>query len=235
MKGIAREVKQALMTYAGDLYSWYAGSIEADTYFCPERQGTYFGSFYLKDTPVMSAGGSIDPNLTATAGITFLLTLTPTQVSLVTDLVDIQKSDLYEIVDIREDISTQLRRFISGEPVSNTLLLSQADRYGELDGEIVYYYATNLALLNQTLTSDQEADLADLRKLLLGDFDLIPAPYAYRYSDRITMPEIPDTDFLFLSGTQSKAYLPSIFSKKGGSGVFVAGEARNKHPTPPSF
>jgi hypothetical protein len=50
------------MTYAGDIYSWYAGSVEADVYFCPERQGTYFGSFYLKDTPVMSTGGTIDPN-----------------------------------------------------------------------------------------------------------------------------------------------------------------------------
>jgi hypothetical protein len=63
-----------------------------------------FGSFYLKDTPVMSTGGSIDPNLTATAGITFLLTLTPTQAALVTDLVDIQRQDLYEIVDRRSDI-----------------------------------------------------------------------------------------------------------------------------------
>ena len=25
--------------------SWYAGSVTADVYFCPERQGTYFGSF----------------------------------------------------------------------------------------------------------------------------------------------------------------------------------------------
>jgi hypothetical protein len=68
MQGLERAVKEALMTYAGDLFSWYAGSLDADVYFCPERQGTYFGSFYLKDTPVMSAGGSIDPNLTATAG-----------------------------------------------------------------------------------------------------------------------------------------------------------------------
>ena len=91
MQGLDRDVKEALMTYAGDIYSWYAGSLEADVYFCPERQGTYFGSFYLKDTPVMSVGGSIDPNLTASAGITFVLTLTPTQKTLVTGLVDIQR------------------------------------------------------------------------------------------------------------------------------------------------
>jgi hypothetical protein len=27
--------------------------VEAETFFCPERQGTYFGSFFLKDGPVM--------------------------------------------------------------------------------------------------------------------------------------------------------------------------------------
>jgi hypothetical protein len=218
MQGLAREVKEALMTYAGDMYSWYAGSVEADVYFCPERQGTYFGSFYLKDTPVMSTGGSIDPNLTATAGITFLLTLTPTQASLVTGLVDIQRPSLYEIVDRRRDISTELRRFIAGEPVSSTLVLSQATRYGELDGEIIYNIATNLAKVNQTLTSAQRADLTALREKMLDDFDLIPEPYAYRYSDRIPMPTITNTDFLFLPGWQAKVYLPIVMSVPNGSG-----------------
>jgi hypothetical protein len=31
------------MAYASDLFSWYAGSIDADVYYCPERHGTYFG------------------------------------------------------------------------------------------------------------------------------------------------------------------------------------------------
>ena len=198
------------MTYAGDIYSWYAGSLEADVYFCPERQGTYFGSFYLKDTPVMSVGGSIDPNLTASAGITFVLMLTPTQKTLVTGLVDIQRQDLYEIVDRREDMSTQFRRFIAGQPVSVTEVLSQATRYGELDGEIVYNIATNFATLSQTLTSAQRAEYASLRQQILNGFPLTPEPYAYLYSDRIAMPTIPDTDFLFLPGLPNKVYLPLI-------------------------
>jgi phosphatidylethanolamine-binding protein (PEBP) family uncharacterized protein len=212
MDGLSKPVKEALMTYAGDMYSWYAGSVEADVYFCPERQGTYFGSFYLKDTPVMSAGGTIDANLTATAGITFLLTLTPTQASLVTDLVDIQRTDLYEIVDRRTDISTLLRGFIAGQAVSSTQVLDLAGRYGELDGEIVYHIATNFATLNQTLTDAQQTELDALRQKLLGEFPLIPDPYAYRYSDRIDMPAIPDTDFLFLPGTSAtiKTYLPLV-------------------------
>jgi len=221
MQGLDREVKEALMTYAGDIYSWYAGSVEADVYFCPERHGTYFGSFYLKDTPVMSTGGTIDANLTASAGITFLLTLNSSQKALVTGLVDTQKPDLYEIVARRRDIATQLRRFIAGEAVSSTEVLSLATRYGELDGEIVYNYATNLARVNQSLSSAQQADLAALRKKILGDFDLIPEPYAYRYSDRITMPTITNTDFLFLIGSpvSSKTiYLPLIFSANSETG-----------------
>ncbi len=39
----------ALMTYASELFSWYKGSLEADSYFCPERHGTYFGGFFMKD------------------------------------------------------------------------------------------------------------------------------------------------------------------------------------------
>lgn len=200
MQGLSREVKEALMTYAGDMYSWYVGSIDADVYFCPERHGTYFGSFYLKDTPVMNTGGSIDPNLTATAGMSFTATLNPAQAALVTGLVDIQRPSLYEIVDRRRDISSLLRGFIAGQAVISTAVLSLADRYGELDGEIIYNYATNFAAIKKTLSSAQKTDLAALRKKLLGDFPPIPDPNAYRYSDQIAMPSIPNTDFLFLRG-----------------------------------
>jgi hypothetical protein len=210
MQGLPREVKQALMTYAGDIYSWYAGSFEADVYFCPERQGTYFGSFYLKDTPVMSIGGSIEPNLTASAGITFLLTLTPTQKTLVTGLVDTQRQDLYEIVDRRADMSAQFRRFIAGQPVSVTEVLSLATRYGELDGEIVYNIATNFAALSRTLTTPQRATFNGLRQQILNGFPLTPEPNAYLYSDQIAMPTIPNTDFLFLPAMTRRLYLPLV-------------------------
>lgn len=44
----------AVMTYASELFSWYKGSLEADVYFCPERHGTYFGGFFMKDYPAMN-------------------------------------------------------------------------------------------------------------------------------------------------------------------------------------
>ena len=37
-------------TFATQLFSWYLGSLEGDTYFCPERHGTYFGSFLYEST-----------------------------------------------------------------------------------------------------------------------------------------------------------------------------------------
>ena len=47
MRGLPQGTAVAVMTYAGDLFSWYAGSVDADVYFCPERHGTYFGSLPL--------------------------------------------------------------------------------------------------------------------------------------------------------------------------------------------
>lgn len=37
LRGLDRHVKVAVMTYAGDMLSWYAGSVDADVCFCPER------------------------------------------------------------------------------------------------------------------------------------------------------------------------------------------------------
>jgi len=51
------------MTYASEMFSWYAGSVEADVYFCPERHATYFGSFYMKDIPAMGKQELLDQHL----------------------------------------------------------------------------------------------------------------------------------------------------------------------------
>ncbi len=69
-----------MRTYASEMFAWYAGSVDADVYFCPERQATYFGSFYMKDRPAMgNAGYSISTSLTGDSGADFLNLLTDTQ------------------------------------------------------------------------------------------------------------------------------------------------------------
>jgi hypothetical protein len=196
LKGLTRDEKVAVMTYAGDLFSWYAGDIEADTYFCPERHGTYFGSFYLKDAPAVgNPNYTIDTTITGNLGAALLGKLTSTQAKLITDLVDIQRPYLTQIVDVRRAVATELREFRLGRPADAAEVSSLMAAYGELDGEIVYNLATNFAKVGQSLTASEDTELMKLRLQLLGDL-AVPAG-AYLYSQAISMPDIPDTDFLF--------------------------------------
>lgn len=191
----------AVMTYAGDLFSWYAGNTTADVYFCPERQGTYFGSFYLKDAPaVNNPGYSISTSLTGDMGKAFLDILNPEQKAKITNLIALQKDDLLRIVDRRGDVATELRKFITGQTPSSTAVLDLMEKYGEHDGEIVYLYATAFADVAKTFTSQQWDALENLRTEILtvdGKTFSVPDGYAYLYSSSITMPNIPNSDFLF--------------------------------------
>ena len=192
------------MSYAGDMFSWYAGSIDADVYFCPERQGTYFGSFYMKDAPAVgNANYSIGTHITADMGRAFLAALTPTQAQLVTSLVDLEHADLLKIVDVRRSIATQLRAFIAGQSPDSSAVLSLSDEYGRLDGEIVYDLATHFAQVGQTLTSAQQAKLQALRKQTVGHFT---PTGAFLYATAIGMPAMPSTDFLFTTPRNRRGY-----------------------------
>jgi Spy/CpxP family protein refolding chaperone len=196
IRGLDRDVKVAVMTYAGDLYSWYAGSVDADVYFCPERHGTYFGSFYLKDIKAMSDPTySIPTNLTGDLGELMLQKLTPDQAQLITSLVDIQRPSLQGIVSTREQVSVELRKFQDGSVADQATVLALMEQYGSYDGEIIYNMAVNFVKVYQSLTDAQKAELNALRTELLGDQSHPNG--AYLYSQEILMPEIPNTDFLF--------------------------------------
>jgi hypothetical protein len=195
LRGLSRDEKVAVMTYAGDLFSWYAGSVEADVYFCPERHGTYFGSFYMKDAPAVgNPNYSISTTLTGDSGQAFLSALNPTQARLVTDLVDAQRPYLLQILDVRRSVATELRKFIAGGIADEASALGLMETYGELDGAIVYRLATAFADVGQSLTSAQKAGLASLRQDVLGGYS---PTGAFLYSEPIPMPTIPSTDFLF--------------------------------------
>ncbi len=196
IRGLDRDVKVAVMTYAADMYSWYAGSVAADTYFCPERHGTYFGSFYLKDIKAMSDPTyAIPTNLTGDLGQTMLEKLTPDQAQLITSLVTTEKSPLQGLVDARTQISTELRKFLAGGTADQAVVLGLMDKYGAYDGEIIYNMAVNFSKVGQSLSADQKTQLVALRTELLGD-QAHPTG-AYLYSEPVPMPEIPNTDFLF--------------------------------------
>ena len=192
-RSMSHEVNVAVMTYASEMFSWYAGSLEADTYFCPERHGMYFGGFGMKTAPAMGKQDySISTTLTGDSGEAFLATLTDAQRRHITGLLDLQRRDLDEIARVRRAIATELRRFQQGDSADKDKVLTLSRRYGELDGELSYWYATAFAKVGQTLAADQKARLARMRASNPSD-----PKGPFLYSTPIHMPKIENTDFLF--------------------------------------
>jgi hypothetical protein len=192
--GLDKDVNVSVMTYASEIYAWWAGSVTADVYFCPERQGTYFGSFYLKDWPAMgNPNYPINEQLTATAGQNFLTILTQEQASLITALVNVQKTSLLALVDTRQTVSSELRKFLAGSTASSSTVQTLSEQYGRYDGEIISAYATAFSQVFHSLSTAQKSQLTDLANNL-GYVD--PAG-AFMYSEPINMPAVQNTDFLF--------------------------------------
>jgi hypothetical protein len=225
MRGLSHDESVAVMTYAGDLFSWYAGCVAADIYFCPERHGTYYGGFYIKDAPAIGHEGySIDETLTATAGAALCDSskgyVTPEQAALASSLTDLQRNNLYagssNIVQARTDISAALRGLI-GPTAPNAeemaqikaTVLAKSAEYGELDGENNYHYATVFAQLKSSLSADQLSQLGVLRHSILSGtyadgtpFDFTVCDTYYLFSAQVEDPSVLDpyigeTDYLF--------------------------------------
>lgn len=221
MQGLPQGTSVAVMTYASDLFSWYAGSVEADVYFCPERHGTYFGSFYIKDAPAIGHEGySINEQLTATAGSALSDSakgyVTQEQASLMSSLVSTQRNNLYasasnNIVNIRTEIAGLLRSLITTSGSTDTIkarVLELSASYGELDGENNYNYAIVFNQIYKTLTTEQKSKLTDLRKSIMSgtysdgtpfDFSICTTPFLYSSAIDATLltPYIGNTDYLF--------------------------------------
>ena len=169
----------AYMTYASEFFSWYAGSVEADTYFCPERHGTYFGSFYMKDMPAMNKRNyDISTAVTGDSGESFLNLLTADQRANITSIPDRQKKLLADTVEVRQAMSVELRKFLTGGQADKAKVLALGRRYGALDGEMSWIYATAFAKVGKTLTPEQRAACVKLRNL-----DGYHSAPAYLYSD----------------------------------------------------
>ena len=178
-RGQSKLFNVAYMTYASEFFSWTAGSVEADTYFCPERHGTYFGGFYMKDMPAMGKRDfDISTSVTGDSGQAFIdQVLTADQRKHILAIAGLQRPALMETIKVRREISTELRKLLTGGTPDQAKLMALGRRYGELDGEMSWYYATAFAAVNQTLTTDQRAELMKLRNL----DGYISAPY-YIYS-----------------------------------------------------
>ncbi len=223
MSGLPQGTATLVMTYASDLYSWYAGSLDADVYFCPERHGTYYGGFYIKDAPAVGHEDySISEQLTATAGAALSDSskgyVTSAQAAVMSSLVDAQRNNLYagasNIVQVRTDIALLLRSLRVSTAASDAVkaqVLALSATYGDLDGESNYHYATAFAQVYASLSAAQKAQLAGLRQSILSGsyvdgtpFDYTTATTPYLYSDAIMdasvlVPYIGNTDYLFFA------------------------------------
>jgi len=193
-RGSEKMVNVAYMTYASEFFSWYAGSVEADTYFCPERHGTYFGGFYMKDMPAMGKKDfDISTSVTGDSGKAFIQALTPEQQKNITTIPDRQRDALKQVIETRRAISTELRKFLQGKTPDKDKVIALGRHYGELDGQMSYYYATAFAAVNRTLTPEQRKALVKLRNL-----DGYTSAPAYIYSDPVREAvKLPDTDLFF--------------------------------------
>lgn len=167
-----------VMTYLSELFSWYAGSFEADVYFCPERHGTYFGGFYMKDFPAMgNIGYNISTALTGDAGRDFIKTLSVDQTEFLFVSMKKQKPLLTRIVELRKVVVTELRKGIAGETPDKNIVFNSIKQYGELDAEISLYEVQAFAEIYKTLTVDQKQKLVVIRNQ-----NILPDGY-YVYSD----------------------------------------------------
>jgi hypothetical protein len=192
-RGASKLVSVGYMTLASEFFSWYAGSIEADTYFCPERHGTYFGGFYLKDLPAMGQKDfDISTSLTGDSGASFVAILNSNQRNRLTAILERQRKPMQEIITVRRAISLKLRGFLRGETPTERDILALGRHYGELDGELSYEYATTFASIYKTLSAGQKENLKSLRSHHNREDGT-----AFIYSERIQMPSIPDSTFLF--------------------------------------
>ena len=153
----------------------------------------YFGGFGMKTAPAMGKRNhSISTSLTGDQGEAFLAALTPEQRQRITSLVDLQRADLAAIVETRRAIATELRRFLDGGVADKGKVAMLSRRYGELDGELSYRYATAFAAVGRTLSVAQRTTLAALR-----GSDVAERKGPFLYSDPIPLPPIEDTDAFF--------------------------------------
>ena len=182
----------AVMTYASELFSWYKGSLSADIYFCPERHGTYFGGFYMKDQPAMNNPDYfISTSVTGDKGQGLLDILDNTQRAQITQIIELQRPWLAEVAEIRTAVSTELRKALTGGTVDEAKVKEMIQRYGELDGLMSALYAERFTAIAKTLTSDQRTKLVALR-----DLAIVPEG-AYEFSTPIPMPSLDTTDYFF--------------------------------------
>jgi len=194
-RGKSKLLNVAYMTYASEFFSWVKGSVKADVYFCPERHGTYFGGFYMKDMPIMGKRDmDISTSLTGRSGQTFVEDiLTSAQSREINAIPEWQAEYLAQMVTTRRAIATELRKLLANQSINKPKLIKLGQDYGRLDGRVSWKYATAFAAIKRTLTDSQKAQLVKLRNL--KGYEI--APYYIYSRGRYDKPDLSKANSLF--------------------------------------
>jgi len=186
---IKQELKTAIMTFASDILSWYIGSQEADIYFCPERFGTMFGSFYMKDAPAVgNAGYNISTSLTSNGGEEFLKILTSEQQQRILSILPENSILLNKIVILRTQIVKKLRNSLSNNEIDTNGILQLSKQIGVYDMDINYLFATTFIIINKLLLISQKEQIDNLRfNILNNDTTLLHPSRPYLYATSISI------------------------------------------------
>lgn len=186
-----------VMSNASEMFSWYLRGIDADVYFCPERQGTYFGGFYMKDAPAVgNPGYEIGTEITADKGAYLLNNiLTKSQSDVIKAIYPAVISALDSIVSVRTKIAKELRKErLNAGSASKENVLSLSALYGNYDGVYIYEMVERFVQVGRLLTAQQKEALATLRDL--KDYPDEPGK-VFIFSAKTNEPIIPNTDNMF--------------------------------------
>jgi hypothetical protein len=146
LSDLTMEERMLVMSYAAEMMGWYMGQ---------NAEGN--ADVQVPDRPQPPEG-----NMTCARGpgAMFLNVLTDEQKALLSDLVSSQAAYVEEMSSIRENVTAQLSLAMSGSEIDQQTVLDLMNRYGELEGTILYNYAATFAEINSTLTAEQRQMLA---------------------------------------------------------------------------
>ncbi|MCE1204447.1 MAG: hypothetical protein LWW79_07555 [Holophagaceae bacterium] len=192
-RGAGKLASVAFMTLASEYYSWVTGDAEKDAYFCPERHGTYFGGFYLKDMPIMGQRDmDIPTSLTGDQGEAFLSLLTPAQRAAFQSALERQRPALQGIVEVRRQMARALRRGLEGTSPDESAVVELGRKYGRLDADLALAHLGAFAAVQRSATPEQFRQFRQLRGAVPDE-----RGQAFLYSDRMRLDRLPDTRDLF--------------------------------------
>lgn len=173
------------MTYASEMLSWYLGSAESDAYFCPERHGTCFGGFYMKDQPAMNQPDYfISTATTGDKGKDFMSLLSEKQQLMMQNILDKQQTWLEAVVTLRRNICAELRKYMTDDQTADEdALRMMILRYGSLEGRMTALYAETFCQIYDQLTDDQKNAMMQLRE----QYVFAEKPYLFSEPMNISM------------------------------------------------